>query len=72
MAGMTRRDIGFLMIGLGVGLSFFIAFSVALLKTVHSMGLIVAYSWERVMLLVPFSLVVAGFVLIFYKRKPVG
>lgn len=72
MAGMNKRDVGFLLIGLGAGLSLSIAFAVALLRTVHSLGMIGAYSWERAILLVPFGLVALGLGLIFYKPKKLG
>jgi hypothetical protein len=72
MAGMEKRDVGFLLIGLGAGLSLSIAFAVSLLRTVHSLGMIVAYSWERAILLVPVGLVTLGLGLIFYKPKRLG
>jgi len=69
---MTKREIGFLLIGLGIGLLLSIAVTVDILATLHRVGDIVAYSWERGILAVPILLVLVGFVLIVYRRRTIA
>jgi hypothetical protein len=69
MAGMTRRELAFLLIGLGIGLSLAVVFCVAILASLHSLGMIIAYSWRREVLAVPIALIVVGMTLILVKPE---
>jgi hypothetical protein len=66
---MNRRETGFLLIGLSLGLSFSIVTIVNVLASLHSLGMIVAYSWERIMLSVPIALLIVGALLLLIRPK---
>ena len=66
---MTRRETAFLLIGLGFGLMFAIAAIVEVLLSLYRSTFISAYSWDKVLLLVPFLLLVIGVTLLLYRPK---
>jgi uncharacterized membrane protein len=61
---VTKRETGFLLIGLGFGLMFAIAAIVEVLLSLYRSAFITAYSWDKVLLLVPILLLVIGGVLV--------
>ena len=66
---MTKRETGFLLIGLGFGLRFAIAAIVEVLLSLYRSAFITAYSWDMVILLVPVLLLVIGGVLVLRGPK---
>jgi len=57
---VTKRETGFLLIGLGFGLMFAIAAIVEVLLSLYRSAFITAYSWDKVLLLVPILLLIIG------------
>jgi hypothetical protein len=57
------------MIGFSVGLMLSIAATLEILLSLHRSALIVAYSWDKVMLLFPFLLLMTGLFLLLYRGK---
>jgi hypothetical protein len=66
---VTRREIGFLVIGLGVGLLFAVFATVEVLRSLNRIAFIIAYGWDKAILTVPFLLLVTGLVLVLYRSK---
>ena len=66
---MTKREVAFLMIGFSVGLMFAIASTLEILLSLYRSAFIVAYSWDKVMLLFPFLILVTGLFLLLYRGK---
>ena len=66
---MTKRETGFLLIGLGFGLMFAIAAIVEVLPSLYRSAFITAYSWDKVLLLVPILLLVIGGGLVLHRPK---
>jgi hypothetical protein len=66
---MTKRETGFLLIGLGFGLMFAIAAIVEVLLSLYRSAFITAYSWDKVLLLVPVLLLVIGGGLVLHRPK---
>jgi hypothetical protein len=62
---MTRREIAFLLIGLGVGLTLAV---VAVVQILMSMYASVVYSWNKPIDTVPFLLMVIGLVLLILRK----
>jgi hypothetical protein len=52
---VTKRETGFLLIGLGFGLMFAIAAIVELLLSLYRSAFISTYSWDKVFVLVPIA-----------------
>jgi hypothetical protein len=68
-AFVTKREAGFLLIGLGFGLMFAIAAIVEVLLSLYRSAFITAYSWDKVLLLVPIILLIIGGALVLHKTK---
>jgi len=66
---VTKRETGFLLIGLGFGLMFSIAAIVEVLLSLYRSAFITAYSWDKVVLLVPILLLVIGGILVLHTPK---
>lgn len=66
---MTRREVGFLLIGLSVGLMLSIAATLEILLFLYRSALVTAYDWDKVMLLIGFFLLVIGLFLILYRSE---
>lgn len=65
---VTKREIGFLLIGLGFGLMLAIAAIVEILLSLYRTAFISGYGWDKVAVLVPvFLLIVGGFLVL---RRP--
>jgi len=68
-AFVTKREAGFLLIGLGFGLMFAIAAIVEVLLSLYRSAFLTAYSWDKFLLLVPILLLVVGGALVLYTNK---
>ena len=66
---MTRREVAFLLIGLSVGLMFSIAATVEILLSLYRSAFITGYGWDKVMLLLPFLLLLVGLFLLLYRSR---
>jgi hypothetical protein len=55
---VTKRETGFLLIGLGLGLVFAIAAIVEVLLSLYRSAFISSYSWDKVFVLVPILLLI--------------
>ncbi len=64
---MTKREIGFLMIGLGFGLMLAVAGILEVLLSLYRSAFITAYSWDKVAVIVLVLLLAIGLVLILYR-----
>lgn len=64
---MTKREIGFLLIGLGFGLMLAVAGILEVLLSLYRSAFITAYSWDKVAVIVPVLLLAIGLVLILYR-----
>ena len=69
---VTKREIGFLLIGLGFGLMLAIAAIVEILLSLYRSAFISAYSWDEVAVLVPVLLLVVGGFLVLRRPKGEG
>lgn len=58
---MTKREAGFLLIGLGFGLMFAIAVILEVLLSLYKTAFITAYNWDKALLLAPVILLAIGF-----------
>jgi hypothetical protein len=69
---VTRRETGFLLIGIGIGLMFAIAAAVEILASLTRRAFITGYTWDKIILTIPFLLLIAGVVLLILsvKSKP--
>jgi hypothetical protein len=65
---MTRREIAFLLIGLGLGLLLSLAVVLEILVSFHESGAVSGYSFDKFVLLIPAVLLVAGIVLLAYRK----
>jgi hypothetical protein len=61
---VTKREIGFLLIGLGFGLMLAVAGILEVLLSLYRSAFITAYSWDKVAVIVPVLLLAIGLVLI--------
>jgi hypothetical protein len=66
---VTRRELGFLVIGLGIGLLFAVFATVSILRSLNERVFIISYGWDKAMLTVPLLLLTIGMLLVLYKRK---
>jgi len=62
---VTKREIGFLLIGLGFGLVLAVAAVLEVLLSLYRSAFITAYSWGKLFIIVPILLLVIGVALIF-------
>lgn len=67
---MTRREIGFLLIGLGFGLLLALAAVLEVLLSLYRSAFIAEYGWDRVFVLVPVVLLITGLTLVLRRPKP--
>ena len=68
---MTKREIGFLLIGLGLGLLFATVAVIQVLASLSQRAYIISYSWDKVILLAPTVLLITGVVLLARRQKNV-
>jgi hypothetical protein len=64
---VTKRETGFLLIGLGVGLMFAIAVIFEVLLSFYRSAFITSYRLDKVLLLGPILLLVIGGVLVLHR-----
>jgi hypothetical protein len=69
MAGMTRREIAFLLIGLGFGLSLAMMGITAVLLSLYKSSLITGYGWDEMLIVLPVVLLAIGVLLLVYQPK---
>jgi hypothetical protein len=69
---VTRREFGFLLIGLGFGLMLAFAAIVEILLSLYRSAFISAYSWDKVAVLVPVLLLIAGGFLVLRRPESEG
>ena len=65
---MNKREIGFLLIGLGFGLMLAVAGILEVLLSLYRSAFITTYSWDKAAILVPVMLLGIG--LVFVLQKP--
>ena len=66
---MTKREAGFLIIGLGFGLLLSLAAILEFLLSLYKSALITGYSWDKIFLLAPILLLAIGLVLILRRSR---
>jgi asparagine N-glycosylation enzyme membrane subunit Stt3 len=66
---MTKREAGFLLIGLGFGLMFAIAVILEVLLSLYKTAFITAYNWDKGLLLAPVILLAIGLALILHRPR---
>jgi len=66
---VTKRETGFLFIGLGFGLMFAIAAIVEVLLSLYRSAFITTYSWDKFLLIVPVLLLAIGGGLVLHRPK---
>ncbi|HEV3065576.1 MAG TPA: hypothetical protein VGX93_09550 [Chthoniobacterales bacterium] len=66
---VTKRETGFLLIGLGFGLMFAVAAIVEVLLSLYRSAFITTYSWDKFLLIVPVLLLVIGGGLVLHRPK---
>jgi hypothetical protein len=70
---MSKRETGFLLIGLGFGLLLSLAAILEVLLSLYKSAFISGYSWDKVFLIAPVLLLAIGLVLTLQKpRQPVS
>ena len=66
---MTKREIGFLLIGLGFGLLLAVAGILEILLSLYQTAFIAAYGWHKVAVVVPALLLAGGLVLVLHRQQ---
>jgi len=67
---MTKREVGFPLIGLGIGLTLAVAAIIEFVLWFHHMFLVgIQWGPESILLAVPFALILAGGFLLFRERS---
>jgi hypothetical protein len=66
---MTRREVGFLITGIGLGLLFSLAVTLEVMLTLRNGSTLSAFSVDKVILIFPIALLIVGLVLAVYRKK---
>ncbi len=66
---MTRREVGFLITGIGLGLLLSLAVTLEVMLTLRNGSTLSAFSVEKVILIFPIALLIVGLVLAVYRKK---
>lgn len=67
---MTRREVAFLIIGIGLGLLLFMAATLEILLSLHEPGShISSFHLDKIALLMPTIVLVVGVALLAYRKK---
>jgi hypothetical protein len=66
---VTKREIGFLLIGLAFGLMLAVAGILEVLLSLYRSAFITGYSWDKLFVVVPILLLAIGLVLILYRPQ---
>ncbi len=69
ISGMTRREVGFLITGIGLGLLFSLAVTLEVMLTLRNGAALSAFSIEKIILIFPIALLIVGLVLVVYRKK---
>jgi hypothetical protein len=64
---VNKREIGFLLIGLGFGLMLAVAAVLEVLLSLYRSAFITAYSWDKLFVIVPILLFAIGLALILFR-----
>jgi len=66
---MTRREVGFLITGIGLGLLFSLAVTLEVMLTLRNGSTLSSFSIDKVILIFPIALLIVGLVLAVYRKK---
>ena len=66
---MTRREVGFLITGIGLGLLFSLAVTLEVMLTLCNDAALSAFSIDRIILIFPIALLLVGLLLVVYRKK---
>ena len=66
---MTRREVGFLITGIGLGLLFSLAVTLEVMLTLRNGSTLSAFSIDKIILIFPIALLIVGLVLAVYRKK---
>jgi uncharacterized membrane protein len=66
---MTKREVGYLLVGLGFGLLVSLAAILEILLSLYKSAFISGYSWDKVFLIAPTLLLAIGLVLILRRSR---
>jgi hypothetical protein len=66
---MTRREVGFLITGIGLGLLFSLAVTLEVMLTLRNGSTLSAFSVDKIILIFPIALLIVGLVLAVYRKK---
>jgi hypothetical protein len=66
---MTRREVGFLLTGIGLGLLFSLAVTLEVMLTLRNGAQLSAFSIDKIILVVPIAFLIAGLVLTVYRKN---
>jgi len=69
MAGMNRREVGFLIVGVGLGLLLSLAVVLEVMISLSDGSRLSGYGFDKVVFLVPAVLLVSGVILVAYRNK---
>lgn len=69
IGGMTRREVGFLITGIGLGLLFSLAVTLEVMLTLRNGTTLSAFSIDKIILIFPIALLTVGLVLAVYRKK---
>ena len=67
---MTRREVAFILIGLGLGLLLSLVVVLEIFVSLQHSTAISSYGFDKIVLLVPILLLLAGIVMLAYRTKP--
>jgi hypothetical protein len=66
---MTKREAGFLLVGLGFGLLLSLAAILEVLLSLYKSAFITGYSWDKVFLVAPILLLAIGLALVLQRPR---
>jgi hypothetical protein len=69
VALMTRREIAFLLIGLGLGLLLSVAVVLEVLISLQRGSIITGYGIDKIAVLIPILFLVSGIILLGYRKR---
>jgi hypothetical protein len=72
MAGMSRKEIAFLVIGVGLGLFSSLAIELQILISIIGRDRFAGISFGRIVVLIPAVLLISGVIMLAYRKKPLG
>jgi len=69
MGGMTRREVGLLITGIGLGLLLSLAVILEVMISLRDGAHLTGFSTDKIVLIVPIVLLIVGLVLAVYRKK---